>query len=117
MRRKTDNTRRIGGLLLDLLMLSFIVSFSFADVRIVDGYTETAFETYTSDDENTIVVIALDAVCNSFLKHIGQAQPALWQSYGFIFESPFVTASRVVQVESIQYLYNAICANTTINAP
>lgn len=116
MRRKTDNTRRIGGLLLDLLMLSFIVCFSFADVRIVDGYTETVADAYTSDDDNTIVVIALDAVCNSSLKHIAQAQSPLWQSFGSVFESPFVTA-RVVHVESIQYLYNAIYTNTTINAP
>jgi hypothetical protein len=116
MRKEKDNTRRIGGLLLDALMLSFIVSFSLADVRIVDVYSSVACEVSAADN-SVIPVHNFDALCTSFVKQISQAQPAHIQSFGPILKSPLTVVAGLVVVTSAQHLYNAICTNTTINAP
>jgi hypothetical protein len=116
MRKQKDNTRRIGGLLLDALMLSFIVSFSLADVRIVDVYPNSACQiTQTNDD--VILIRELDAVCTSFIKQISQAQPALILSLDSILKSPRLPDAGLVILTSTQQLYNTIYTNTTINAP
>lgn len=116
MRKEKDNTRRIVGLLLDALMLSFIVSFSLADVRIVDVYPGTACEV-TETNHDLILVRELDAMCSSFIKQISQAQPAHIQSFGSILKSPLMVDASLVVETSTRSLYNANYTNTTINAP
>ena len=116
MRKEKDNTRRIGGLLLDALMLSFIVSFSLADVRIVDVYPDSACHV-TQTNEDLILIRELDAVCTSFVKQISQAQPALIFSLDSILKSPLLADAGLVVLTSTQQLYNTIYTNTTINAP
>lgn len=116
MRNEKDNTRRIGGLLLDALMLSFIVSFSIADVRIVDVYSDTRCDISESKDD-FILVRELDALCSSFVKQISQAQPAHILSIGPRLTSPLVAAAGLVMLPGTQRLYSSTCTNTTINAP
>lgn len=116
MRKEKDNTRRIGGLLLDALMLSFIVSFSLADVRIVDVYPNSLCEVSEANDD-LILIRELDVVCTSFIKQLSQAQPALIHSLDSILKSPLVAGAGLVVVTSAQQLYNTIYTNTTINAP
>jgi len=115
MRKEKDNTRRIGGLLLDALMLSFIVSFSLADVRIIDVYAPSYCEVSEANDD-LILFRDLDAVCTSFIKQISQAQPALIH-LDSILKSPLVAGAGLVVVTRAQHLYNVIYTNTTINAP
>ena len=116
MRKEKDNTRRIGGLLLDALLLAFIVSFSFADVRIVDGHANGAC-TVTETNDDLILIRELDAVCTSFIKQISQAQPSLIFSLDSILKSPHVADAGLVILTGTQHLYNIIYTNTTINAP
>jgi hypothetical protein len=116
MRKEKDNTRRIGGLLLDALMLSFIVSFSLADVRIVDVYPNSFCEVSEANDD-LILIRELDAFCTSFIKQISQAQPALIHSFDSIFNSPLAADAGLVMLTRAQHLYSTIYTNTTINAP
>ncbi|MGC3948105.1 MAG: hypothetical protein QM762_26950 [Chryseolinea sp.] len=116
MRKEKDNTRRIGGLLLDALLLAFIISFSLADVRIIDVHSSNGCAvTETNDD--LILIRELDAVCNSFVKQISQAQPSLIFSLDSILKSPLVADASLVTLTGAQQLYNTIYTNTTINAP
>ena len=116
MRKEKDNTRRIGGLLLDALMLSFIVSFSLADVRIMDVHSQSCCKISEANDD-LILIRDLDAVCTSFIKQISQAQPALIHSIDSIFRSPLAADAGLVMLTRAQHLYSAIYTNTTINAP
>lgn len=116
MRKQQDNTRRIGGLLLDALMLSFIVSFSLADVRIVDVYSNSSCE-LSATNQDIILIRELDAVCSTFVKLFPQAQPAQLHSLGSILKSPLMAEAGFVDVTGPQHLYNVIYTNTTINAP
>jgi len=116
MRKEKDNTRRIGGLLLDALMLSFIVSFSLADVRVVNVYSNSFCEVSEANDD-LILIRELDAVCNSFVKQISQAQPALIHSLDSILKWPLVADAGLVVFTSGRQLYNTFYTNTTINAP
>jgi hypothetical protein len=116
MRKEKDNTRRIGRLLLDALMLSFIVSFSMADVRIADVYPSATCEVSTADN-SAAPLHNFDALCTSFVKQISQAQPAHIQSFGSILKSPLMVFAGLVVVTSAQHLCNAIYTNSTINAP
>ena len=116
MRKEKGNTTRIGGLLLDALMLSFIVSFSLADVRVVDVYTNSGYEVSEATDDH-IFIRELDAVCSSFVKQISHTQPSLICSLDSILKSPLVADAGLVVLTSAQHLYNVIYTNTTINAP
>ncbi|MEJ7643543.1 MAG: hypothetical protein WKF87_03045 [Chryseolinea sp.] len=55
MRIDKDNTRRIGGLMLDLLMLSFIISLSLADIKIIDRSTNSQLSIKTAHPDQIIV--------------------------------------------------------------
>ena len=114
MRNDKDNTRRIGGLLLDLLMLSFIISLSFADVKITRGY-ETSDLSIKKSTEHKIVS-DFDSVFGSFNKQLSKILPEHSSSLGSNFEFPQAEDARIVAFAT-QYLYNVIYAYTTINAP
>ncbi len=116
MRYEKDNTRRIGGLFLDLLMLSFIISFSLADVKIADGYSSSG-PTATICQDDHIIVHDFHSIFGSFLKQISQAHPDNIQSLGVIFDFPNIKDAEPVVFANTQYLYNTIYTNTTINAP
>ena len=116
MRKERDNTRRIGGLLLDALMLAFIVSFSLAGVRVVDAHPNSGCIVSEANDE-PIIIRELDAVCNSFAKQISQAQPSVIFSLDSILKSPLIADAGLVVLAGTQHLYNTIYTNTTINAP
>jgi len=116
MRKEKDNTRRIGRLLLDALLLSFIVSFSLADTRIADVYSSMACEVNAADSDY-LPFHNVDALCSCFVKQMSQAQPAHIQSFGSVLKSPLMAVAGLVVVTSAQHLYNAIYTNATINAP
>lgn len=115
MRYNKEHTRRIGGLLLDVLMIGFIVSFSFSDVKISDGYTDGLLTFHSSPDEH-IVFRDFDSVFGSFLKHISKITQADVHPLGVIFDFARVEVKSVVYFNA-RYLYNSIYTNTTINAP
>jgi hypothetical protein len=116
MRNDKDNTRRIGGLMLDLLMLSFIIAFSFADVKITDSTANTILTVQEAPDDH-IIIRNFDSLFASFQKHISKVQPHTSHSLGVIFDFlPQEEAKRIVLADS-QYSYNAVCADTRINAP
>ncbi|HTE33423.1 MAG TPA: hypothetical protein VK666_23740 [Chryseolinea sp.] len=117
MRSKKDNTRRVGGLLLDLLMLSFIISFSLADVKITNGYVEDSVLIIRPAPNNVTIVRDFDTVFSTLLKNAPKFQPDNSQSLGVIFDlSPVKDAMRVVLI-TMPYFHKNIYANTTINAP
>lgn|GEM_PF-2851254 len=117
MRKEKDNTRRIGGLLLDALLLAFIVSFSLADVHIIDGYSSNSCEVSEAHDD-LILFRELDAVCNSLTKHISQTQPShIFSLNSLLSKSPRVADAGLVVLRGTQQLYNIVYTNTTINAP
>jgi len=116
MRNDKDNTRRIGGLMLELLMLSFIISFSLADVKITDGTSDSILTVQTAPDDH-IIIGNFDSLFGSFLKHISKVQPHTSQSLGLIFDFvPTDEVKRIVLADS-QYSYKTVYTNTTINAP
>jgi hypothetical protein len=115
MRYDKDNTRRIGGLLLDLLMLSFIISFSFTDVKITRGYESTSLTVKKAKGDHTLVR-DFDSVFSSFQKQISKVLPEHPNSLGVIFEFPRIEDVKIL-VSATSYLHNTIYTNTTINAP
>lgn len=116
MRYDKEHTRRIGGLLLDVLMLGFIVSFSFSDVKISDGYTDGEL-TVQACPQDHVIFRDFDSVFGSFLKHISKLTQDSDQALGVIFDFPRTTEVKIVVCSNAKYLYNSIYTNTTINAP
>ena len=116
MRKQRDNTRRIGGLMLDELMLSFIISFSLADVRIVDVYANSTCE-LSATNQDLILIRELDAVCSAFLKVLPQAQPAQIHSLNSILKAPLLAESGFAAVAGPYHLYDGNYTSTNINAP
>jgi hypothetical protein len=117
MRYNKDNTRRVGGLLLDLLMLSFIISFSLADVKITNGFSEDSVLIVRPSPSNVAIVSDFDTVFSTLLKNAPKFQPDNSQSLGVIFDLPPVKDAMRVVFISMLYFHKNIYANATINAP
>ena len=116
MRNDKDNTRRIGGLMLDLLLLSFIVSFSLSDVKITDGNTDDTV-TISAAPEDHIIVSNFDSLFGSFLKQLSKVQPPASQFIGVIFDFPRSEEVKRIVLADTLCLYKTVFANATINAP
>ncbi|MEO5979570.1 MAG: hypothetical protein ABIS36_21235 [Chryseolinea sp.] len=112
--RYDKDTRRIGGLLLDLLMLSVIIFFSITDLKITRGYDSITLTVEKSKDDHKLVS-GFDSVFSSFQKQISKIHPEQ-NTLGAIFKFPHTEDVRIT-VSATPYLYNPIFTNTTINAP
>lgn len=116
MRKEKDNTRRIGGLLLDAIMLSFFISFSLVDARIPAPCSHSAHEV-SSPHDDLIPLHEFDALCGRFAEQVSTAQPTHIQSLDSLLRTPLIMIVGLVVTNSAQHLYNIVYTNTTINAP
>ena len=113
MRIDKNKTRRVGKLMLDAIMLAFVLTFSWADEKVID---------HNEKNKLTISASPLDQLAfrdlNSFsVPFLYKVQFANNESSDVVINYPsFETATRVAFLITSS-LYNTFYTNTTINAP
>lgn len=110
-----NKTKRIGGLLLDVLMLVFVLTFSWHDVKVIDRKWQGVL-TISTEPLDQISFHDSSFISGSFLKLTSKIQLANNFS-GIGGDFPSLEIATNVAFLVTPSLFNTFYRNITINAP
>jgi len=111
-----NNTRRIGGVFLEALMLVIIFTFSRPDTKVIDRNPKGIL-TISAAPAEQLVFFHASSISESFLKVISKIQLANSEFGGLVTDLPTLEIAASMAFLITESFYKTFYTNVTINAP